>query len=123
MTNGSPAPMNEIPIAVKKIKLTVPLRPEGLPPVPLEGPIGDMTIRLDLEGSGLTLKARINGKSYRRMIKTVMEKGAGNVTVILQGDLVAAQGGGTELQSAGFQVIVKEPAGGGGAVAGQQAPN
>jgi hypothetical protein len=78
-------PMTEIPIAAKKIKLSVPLKPEGLPAVPLEGPIGDLTLRLALEGSGLAIPARINGKSYRRMLKTVMEKGAENVAVILQG--------------------------------------
>jgi hypothetical protein len=103
-------PMNEIPIAAKKIKLSVPLKPEGLPAVPLEGPIGDLTLRLSLEGSGVTIPARLNGKSYRKMIKTVGEKGAGNVTVILQGDLVAPPGGGpVRLDSAGFQVIVKTP--------------
>jgi hypothetical protein len=102
--------MNEIPIAVKKIKLSVPLKAEGLPAVPLEGPIGDLTLRLALEGSSLAIPARINGKSYRKMIKTVQEKGAGNVTVILQGDLVAPAGGGpVTLESAGFQVIVKAP--------------
>jgi hypothetical protein len=103
--------MDEIPITAKKIKLSVPLRPEGLPAVPLEGPIGDLTIRLTLEGSSLAIPARVNGKSYRRMIKTVAEKGAGNVAVILQGDLVAPPGGGpVRLDSAGFQVIVKMPA-------------
>src|SRR3954470_10450235 len=99
--------MTEIPIAVKKIKISVPLKPEGLPGVPLEGPIGDLTLRLALEGSGFSVSARINGKSYRRMIKTVAEKGAENVTVILQGDLVAVPSGGAVLESAGFQVVVK----------------
>ena len=103
--------MNEIPIAVKKIKISVPLRAAGLPSVPLDGPIGDLTLQLALEGSSLSIPARINGKSYRRMIKTVAEKGAENVTVILQGDLVAPPGGGpVTLDSAGFQVIVKAPA-------------
>jgi hypothetical protein len=103
--------MTEIPIAVRKIKISVPVRAEGLPGVPLEGPIGDLTLRLALEGSGLAIPARINGKSYRKMIKTVAEKGAGNVAVILQGDLVAPPGGGpVRLDSAGFQVIVKAPA-------------
>jgi hypothetical protein len=102
--------MTEIPIAARKIKISVPLKPEGLPGVPLEGPIGDLTICLSLDGSGLAIPARINGKSYRRMLKTVAEKGAANVTVILQGDLVAPPGGGTVLESAGFQVIVKAPA-------------
>ena len=103
--------MTEIPIAVRKIKIAVPLKPEGLPAVPLEGPIGDLTLRLALEGSGLSVAGRINGKGYRRMLRTVAEKGAGNVKVILQGDLVAPPGGGpVTLESAGFQVIVKAPA-------------
>jgi hypothetical protein len=103
--------MTEIPIAVRKIKITVPLKAEGLPGVPLEGPIGDLTLRLALEGSGLAIPARINGKSYRRMLRTVAEKGAENVAVVLQGDLVAPPGGGpVRLDSAGFQVVVKAPA-------------
>jgi hypothetical protein len=102
--------MNAIPIAVRKIKISVPVRAQGLPGVPLEGPIGDLTLQLALEGSSLAIGARINGKSYRKMIKTVAEKGAENVTVILQGDLVAPPGGGAvRLDSAGFQVIVKAP--------------
>jgi hypothetical protein len=108
--------MTEIPIAVRKLKLTVPLKPEALPAVPLDGPIGDLTLHLTLEGSSLSLPARVNGKSYRRMLKTVAEKGADHVTVILQGDLVARPGGGNPvLESAGFQVVVKaapgQPAG------------
>jgi hypothetical protein len=102
--------MNEIPIAVRKIKVVVPLVVEGLPGVPLDGPIGDLTLHLALEGSGLSVPARINGKSYRRMLKTVAEKGAGHVKVMLQGDLVARTGGGATLENAGFQVIVKAPA-------------
>jgi hypothetical protein len=103
--------MNEIPIAVRKIKLSVPLKPDGLPGVPMEGPIGDLTIRLALEGSSFAVPARVNGKSYRKMMKTVAEKGAENVAVILQGDLVAPPDGGpARLDAAGFQVIVKAPA-------------
>ena len=103
--------MDEIPIAVRKIKVVTPLAVEGLPGVPLEGPIGDLTLRLALEGSGLSVPARVNGKSYRRMLKTVAEKGAANVKVMLQGDLVARPGGGAVLENAGFQVVVKAPAG------------
>jgi hypothetical protein len=103
--------MTEIPIAVRKIKISVPLIPEGLPAVPMEGPIGDLTLRLALEGSGFAIPARINGKSYRKMMKTVAEKGADNVIVILQGDLVAPPDGRpARLDAAGFQVIVKAPA-------------
>lgn len=107
---GESRPMNEIPIAARKIKLSVPLKPDGLPGVPMDGPIGDLTIRLALEGSGFAVGARINGKSYRRMMKAVAEKGAENVVVVLQGDLVAPPGGGpVRLDAAGFQVIVKAP--------------
>ena len=102
--------MTEIPIAVRKIKISVPVRAEGLPGVSLDGPIGDLTLRLALEGSSLAIPARINGKSYRRMLRTVAEKGADHVAVTLQGDLVAPPGGGpVRLDSAGFQVIVKTP--------------
>ena len=54
--------MDEIPIAVRKIKVVTPLAVEGLPAVPLDGPIGDLTLRLALEGSNLSVPARINGK-------------------------------------------------------------
>jgi hypothetical protein len=101
--------MNAIPIAVRKIKISVPLKAEGLPAVPLDGPIGDLTLNLALEGSGLAIPARINGKSYRKMLKTVAEKGADQVAVILQGDLVAPPGGGpVRLDSAGFQVTIRQ---------------
>src|SRR3954452_1101471 len=93
--------MTEIPIAVKKIKISVPLKADGLPGVPLDGPIGDLTLRLALEGSGLAIPARVNGKSYRRMLRTVAEKGADHVAVILQGDLVAPPGGGPARLDAG----------------------
>jgi integrase len=80
--------MTEIPIAVRKIKISVPVRAEALPGVPLDGPIGDLQLKLALEGSSFAIPARINGKSYRRMLRTVAEKGAENVAVILQGDLM-----------------------------------
>jgi len=100
--------MNVIPIAVRKIKISVPLKPEGLPAVPLDGPIGDLQLKLALEGSSFAIPARINGKSYRRMLRTVAEKGADNVAITLQGELVAPPGGGpVRLDAAGFQVIVK----------------
>ena len=108
------AEVPEIPIAARKIKIAVPLDPAALPAVPLEGPIGDLQLRLTMEGSGLVISARLNGKSYRKMFKTVAEKGAANVTVILQGDLVArgsAEGpvSPMQLDSAGFQVLVRAP--------------
>ena len=103
--------MDEIPIAVRKIKISVPVKPGDLPGIPMEGPIGDLTLRLTLEGAGFAVPARISGKSYRRVLRTVAEKGAENVTVIFQGELVAPPDGGpARLDSAGFQVIVKASA-------------
>jgi hypothetical protein len=97
--------MTEIPLSARKFKLAVPVPADALPPVSLEGPIGDVTILLALEGSALVIPARVNGKNYRRVLRTVAEKGAANVTVILQGDLVATPEGGVRLESAGFQVV------------------
>jgi hypothetical protein len=66
---------------------------------------------LVLEGSPLTALAQLNGKNYRKMLKTIAEHGAGNVAVVLQGVLrpPAAQGGAYVLEGAGFQVNVKTP--------------
>ena len=60
----------------------------------MEGPIGDPALRLTLEGAGFAVPARISGKSYRRVLRTVAKKGAENVTVIFQGELVAPPDGG-----------------------------
>jgi hypothetical protein len=66
---------------------------------------------LVLEGSPLTALAQLNGKNYRKMLKTIAEHGAGNVAVVLQGVLrpPADQGGPYLLEGAGFQVNLKTP--------------
>jgi hypothetical protein len=63
-----------------------------------------------LEG-GLTVRARLNGRNYRRMLKQVDDSGAANVAVILLGTLKppAEPGGPHVLTDAGFQVNVKTP--------------
>ena len=100
-------------IQVPGLKVAVPLPADALPQdlVPLEGPAGDPTIELVLAGSTLTAMARINGKNYRKMLKTIAEQGAGNVAVVLQGTLrpPADQGGPYLLEGAGFQVNLKTP--------------
>ncbi|HMB07555.1 MAG TPA: hypothetical protein VKP69_27970, partial [Isosphaeraceae bacterium] len=53
--------------------------------------------------------ARLNGKNYRKMLKTIAEHGKDNVVVVLQG-LMRDQGGKLYLEGAGFQVNVKSPA-------------
>ena len=100
-------------IKVPGIKVAVPLPADVLPQdlVPMEGPAGEPTLELILEGSNLVVLAKLNGKNYRKMLKTVAEHGAGNVAVVLQGVLrpPAAQGGAFVLEGAGFQVNVKTP--------------
>lgn len=103
--------MSKATVAVRAIKVTVPLQPEDLPRegVPMDGPIGDVEWSIALEGGALQLAARFNGKNYRRMLKTIDANGA-NVSVVLQGTLkAAAVGQPLVLDSAGFQVIVKSP--------------
>jgi hypothetical protein len=108
-------------IRVPGLKVTVPLSAEALPRdlVPMDGPAGEPTLDLVLDGGPLTARAKLNGKNYRKLLKQIAEVGAGNVSIVLQGTLrpPAAPGGPFVLDSAGFQVNVKaprppEPAGG-----------
>jgi hypothetical protein len=100
-------------IHVPGLKVTVPLASDALPRdlVPMEGPAGEPTLELVLDGSPLTARARLNGKNYRKLLKQVAEHGAGNVVVVLQGVLrpPAAPGGPFVLEGAGFQVNIKTP--------------
>ena len=100
-------------IHVPGLKVTVPLAADALPRdlVPMEGPAGEPTLELVLDGGPLTARARLNGKNYRKMLKQIAEHGAGNVVVVLQGVLrpPAAPGGPFVLEGAGFQVNVKTP--------------
>jgi len=64
------------------------------------------TLVLALEGSNLNICARLSGKNYRKMLKTIAEHGADNVAVALQG-VLRDQGGTLVLTDAGFQVNVK----------------
>jgi hypothetical protein len=100
-------------IRVPGLKVAVPLAADALPRdlVPADGPAGEPTIDLVLEGGSLTARARINGKNYRKMLKQIAEQGAANVAVVLQGTLrpPAAPGGPFVLEGAGFQVNVKTP--------------
>ena len=100
-------------IRVPGLKVTVPLSAEALPRdlVPLEGPAGEPTLELVLEGGSLTARAKLNGRNYRKRLKQVAEPGPGNVSVVLQGTLrpPASAGGPYVLESAGFQVNIKAP--------------
>ena len=100
-------------IRVAGLKVTVPLAAEALPRdlVPMDGPAGEPTLDLVLEGVPLTARAKLNGKNYRKLLKQVAEQGSGNVSVVLQGTLrpPASTGGPYVLEGAGFQVTVKAP--------------
>jgi hypothetical protein len=100
-------------VHVPGLKVTVPLAADALPPdlVPMDGPAGEPTLELVLDGGPLTARARLNGKNYRKMLKQIAEHGAGNVVVVLQGVLrpPAAPGGPFVLEGAGFQVNIKTP--------------
>jgi hypothetical protein len=100
-------------IHVPGLKVTVPLAADALPRdlVPMEGPAGEPTLELVLDGCPLTARARLNGKNYRKMLKQIAEHSAGNVVVVLQGVLrpPAAPGGPFVLEGAGFQVNIKTP--------------
>jgi hypothetical protein len=125
--------MSEMPTAtirVPSLKVAVPLPADALPRdlVPMDGPAGEPTIDLALEGTSLVARAKINGKNYRKMLKQIAEQGAGNVAVVLQGLLrpPAAPGGPFVLEGAGFQVNVKAPRpaepGGGATDGGRDGP-
>ena len=105
--------MTKATIHVPGLKVTVPLAADALPRdlVPMEGPAGEPTLELVLDGSPLTARARLNGKNYRKLLKQVAEHGVGNVVVVLQGVLrpPAAPGGPFMLEGAGFQVNIKTP--------------
>jgi hypothetical protein len=103
--------MKKATIQVPGIKVAVPLKPDAIPwnLVPMEGPAGEPILELVLDGSALTVVARLNGKNYRKMLKSIVEHGKDNVVVVLQG-VMRDQGGQLYLEGAGFQVNVKSPA-------------
>ena len=81
--------MTKATIRVPGLKVAVPLAADALPRdlVPMEGPAGEPTIELVLEGGNLTAQAKLNGKNLRKLLKQIAEQGAGNVAVVLQGVL------------------------------------
>jgi hypothetical protein len=99
-------------IGVPSLKVAVPLAADALPRdlVPPDGPPGEPLLDLVLEG-GVTARAKINGRNYRRMLKQVNDHGAANVVIVLQGVLKppAEPGGPHALLDAGFQVNVRTP--------------
>jgi hypothetical protein len=101
-------------VAVKGLKITTLLSPSAIPPdiVPPEpAPAGNPVLELTIEGTSLTVHAQFNGKSVRRGLKTIAEHGPDNVTVMVQGNLVAGSlSGSLALDCAGFTVTPKASA-------------
>ncbi len=58
-------------IKVPSLKVTVPLTAEALPRdlVPMDGPAGEPALDLVLDGGPLTVRAKINGKNYRKLLE------------------------------------------------------
>jgi hypothetical protein len=104
--------MKPTTIAVPGLKVTVVLLPDQLPSVPPEpAPAGEPIVDLVLPGGALTVRAKLNGKSVRKLLRQVAELGADAVVVVLQGKLIPppAPGEPFVLDGAGFQVTVKQP--------------
>ncbi len=105
--------MAKATIPVPGLKVAVPLAADALPRdlVPADGPAGEPVIDLVLAGGSLAVRAKVNGKNYRKMIRQVDDQGAANVAIVLQGVLrpPAEPGGPFVLEGAGFQVNVKAP--------------
>src|SRR5512135_3776821 len=100
--------MKKATIRIPGIKVAVPLKPDAIARnlVPLEGPAGEPVLELVLDGSTLTLVARLNGKNYRKMLKNIADHGADNVAVVLQG-VMRDQGGKFYLEGAGLAVVMQ----------------
>ncbi len=100
-------------IRVPALKVTVPLAADALPRdlVPSDGPAGEPILDLVLDGGALTVRAKLNGKNYRKLLKQIAEHGAAHMAVALQGVLraPASPGGPFVLDGAGFQAVVKAP--------------
>ena len=82
-------------IRLKGLKVMQPIPAELVPVdlVPADGPAGNPAITLELEGVGPVCTAVLNGKSYRRMLKALAERGPEGVTILLQGTLGLARVG------------------------------
>src|SRR3954467_7167602 len=72
-------------IRVPGLKVTVPLSAAALPRdlVPMDGPAGEPVLDLVVEGGVLTVRAKLNGKNYRKLLKQIAEHGSDHVAVAL----------------------------------------
>lgn len=116
-TMSQPIPFKarrSVKLHVRGIKVTTLIAPDALPAdlVAREPhPPGEAVIDLQLEGASLVVRARINGKSVRRALKTIAEHGAGNVNLMIQGNLKPSTEPGAPfvLDAAGLSATPKTP--------------
>jgi hypothetical protein len=100
-------------IAVKGLKVTTLVPPSVLsglvPPEPQ--PAGNPTLDLEVEGGGLAVRAVLNGKSVRKILRLIAEHGADSVNVVLQGTMKPQNGreGRYLLEAAGLSATIKTP--------------
>ncbi len=99
-------------IRLKGLKVLQPIPAELVPVdlVPADGPAGNPSITLELEGVGPVCTAVLNGKSYRRMLKALAERGPEGVTILLQGTLRPGPDGLPVLEGAGISAVPRSPA-------------
>ena len=99
-------------IRLRGLKVATPVAAELVPRdlVPPDGPAGGLPVTLELEGFGPVCTAQLNGKSYRRMLKALAEKGPEGVTILLQGTLKPGPGGLPILEGAGISAVPRAPA-------------
>jgi hypothetical protein len=114
MSTATPPRPRACTLHVRGIKVTTLIPPDALPKdlIPPEpAPAGDPVIDLALEGSPLVVRAKLNGKSVRKVLKTIAEHGPAGVNVMLQGNLKPGPtpGGPFVLESAGLAVTPKVP--------------
>ncbi|MBV8463274.1 MAG: hypothetical protein JO368_08275 [Acidimicrobiales bacterium] len=99
-------------IRLKGLKVATPVAAESIPRdlVPPDGPAGNPALTLEFEGFGPVCTAVLNGKSYRRMLKALAEKGPEGITILLQGTLKPGPGGLPILEGAGISAVPRAPA-------------
>ncbi|MBV8075384.1 MAG: hypothetical protein JO284_03270 [Planctomycetaceae bacterium] len=98
-------------IRLKGLKVATPIAADEVPLdlVPPDGPAGNPAITLELEGVGPVCTAVLNGKSYRRMLKALAERGPEGVTILLQGTLKPGPAGLPVLEGAGISAVPRSP--------------
>ena len=102
------------PITVPAIKVTIPLRPEQIPPglVPAEpAPVGAPILTVQLAGTNVIVPVHLSGKNARKTLKLLAQHGPDGVNLVVNGTLKPGPQAGTWMVAeASFQSFVKSQA-------------